>query len=268
MTIHLDESGLDGRVALIVGGTSGIGEAAARALARQGARLAIVGRSTERVRDTTASLRRDGVADVIGIAADVATADGCHQAIDSTVAELGVPGVLVDSVGNAPAGALHALTDDDWELAWSSKVLSTIRLARLALPLMRAEGGGTLITVAGHTGWEPHPDQLALGVVNAALFNLTHALAREGAPHGVRCCAVAPGPTRTGRFERKVTRLARASGRDPDEVEAELVADLPAGRPTEPSEVGALIAFLASSAAAPLNGAVVPVEGALLRGVH
>jgi 3-oxoacyl-[acyl-carrier protein] reductase len=140
-----------------------------------------------------------------------------------------------------------------------------VRLAREVFPVMQSQGGGRIINIIGSAGRQPNAAYLAGGGANAAIMNMTKALADEGAPHRILVNGINPGPIRTERWDMMMTRMAADRGQTPAEVEAEWMRDNPLQRPGEPQEVAALAVFLASARASYITGALVQVDGGATR---
>jgi 3-oxoacyl-[acyl-carrier protein] reductase len=247
------ELGLEGRVALVMGASRGIGRGVASALAREGARVALASRSPERLEEAAGE---------IGGAATTFVADATDlerlARLPLEVAEaLGRLDILVTNTGGPPAGGALDHGFEEWEEAYRSLVLAPRILAGAVVPAMRKEGWGRIVNVGSTTTIEINP---ALNLSNAhrlATVGFFKTLAREVAGDGITVNTVA-----TGRF--KTDRLAELGG-SIEQVEAAAREEVPAGRLGTVEEYGDLVAFLCSERAAYLTGTVIPIDGALLR---
>ncbi len=245
--------GLEGRVALVMGASRGIGRGIAAALAREGARVAIASRSLERLEEAAAE---------IGELATPFVADAADSerlaALPGQVAEaLGPVEILVANTGGPPPGGALDHELEEWEQAYRSLVLAPRVLAGAVVPGMRERGWGRIVNVGSTTTVEINP---ALNLSNAhrmATIGFLKTLAREVAGDGITVNTVA-----TGRFA--TDRLAELGG-SLEQVEAAARQEIPAGRLGTVEEYGALVAFLASERAAYVTGAVIPIDGGLLR---
>lgn len=260
--------GLEGTVAVVTGGSRGIGRAVAEAFAAEGASVAICARDAAALDTAATALQSDFGVDVLTVAGDLAHPDAPGRAVQAAIDRFGGVDTLVNVAGAAPPGRIEDLTDDDWDAAISLKFMGAVRGIRAVLPHMRARGRGAIVNIGGVAGWQPMPTQLTIGAVNAALFNLTRGLAREAAAQGVRVNTVVPGATETDRFRMLVARSAESAGVDEDEARARLLAEVPDGRPGKPSEVASAVVFLASAHAQHVNGTVLEVDGGQTRGMH
>jgi NAD(P)-dependent dehydrogenase (short-subunit alcohol dehydrogenase family) len=256
--------GLKGKAVLVAGGSAGIGAAAARAFAAEGARVAITSRTAAAAAEGAETLRALG-AEVLTVTADFTRAGDAEAAVQAAVDGFGRLDVLVVSVGAAQGGLFWTLDDSVWEAAIALKLMGTVRLLRAAAPLMRDQGSGSIVVVVGNNGRQPGARLAPGSAVNAACLAVVKALADELAPHGVRVNAVNPGPTRTRRWDTMMTNLAAGSGRSVEAEEAAALAPIPLGRINEADEIGRLVAFVASEMSATMTGTSITADGGLTR---
>ena len=261
------ELGLKGKVAIVTGGSKGIGKAIAEEMAAEGARLVICARDKDMLEMAAAEIHEKTEAEVFPVAADLSGLEGVRALVAETVNRFGRVDILVNNAGSIRAGSILNKPDEEWAEDWSLKVFGYLRLAREVIPLMKEQGGGRIVNIIGTAGQQPTAEYIAGGGGNAALMNMTKALAFEGAPHNILVNAVSPGPIRTERWVGIVRTVASEQGRTPEEMEARLVRSYPLKRPGEPGEVAAIAAFLASERASYINGTVIPVDGGDLRGI-
>jgi NAD(P)-dependent dehydrogenase (short-subunit alcohol dehydrogenase family) len=238
------EMTVQGKTVLVTGGTSGIGEAIARAYAAQGADVVITGRSEDRGRQIADSLTKGGM-HVRFIQADLENLDDVRrlaQAIDRL-------DVLVNNAGAFPFGATHEIASDVFDSTFALNVKAPFFLTGSFAPRMAANGGGAIVNVSTMVASFGLPGMALYGSTKAALELLTKMWASEYGAQGVRVNAVAPGPTRTPGTE------PMGSGLD------QLAATVPLGRPATPEEIAAAVLFLGSDEASYVTGAVVAVDG-------
>ncbi|MBM2620661.1 SDR family oxidoreductase [Actinoplanes sp. LDG1-06] len=236
------------RTALVGGGGSGIGFAAAEALARDGHDLVLAGRRPDRLDKAAAAIAERTGAGVTTVVADLATdLPRVTAAAD----------VLVLNAGGPPPGRILTVDDDGWQQAFDLLLRGPLRLARAALPAMAKRGFGRIVFVTSTAVRQPQPDLATSVVLRAAVTSAAKLLSREFADRGVTVNCVAPGPTATER--RREVLSARAGNYD--DLDAADVATVPAGRAGQPEEIGAAVAFLASAAASYVNGTVLTVDG-------
>ena len=245
--------GLEGRVALVMGASRGIGRGIAVALVREGARLAIASRSQEKL---------DEAATEIGAGATPFVADSADlerlAALPAEVEEqLGPVDVLVTNTGGPPFGGAHDHELDEWEAAYRSLVLAPQVLVGAAVPGMRERGWGRIVNVGSSSTREPIDGLNLSNTHRMAAIGYFKTLSREVAADGVTVNTVA-----TGRFATE--RLMDGAG-SLEAAEEAARHEVPAGRLGQPEEYGDLVAFLCSQRAAYLTGTVIPLDGGLLR---
>jgi 3-oxoacyl-[acyl-carrier protein] reductase len=245
--------GIDGRVALVMGASKGIGRAIAAALAREGVRVAIASRSRERIEAAAAAI--DGE-----VAPFVADTDDLErmQALPGEVAErLGAVEILVTNTGGPPQGGALANPREEWEAAYRSLVLAPRALVEAVLPGMRERHWGRIVNVGSSSTIEPIPNLTLSNAHRMALIGFLKTLTAEVAADGVTVNTVATGRCATD-------RLAATWG-SWERMEKLATEGIPAGRLGHPDEFGDLVAFLASERAGYLTGTVIPLDGGMLR---
>ena len=248
---------LNGRCALVTGGSRGLGLAAAKSLAAEGCSVCICARGEERLRQAERELSaaaRHG-ASIQAIVADVTTADGVAAAVQGTAAALGGLDILVNNVGLGRGAGLLDTPDTEWQEAFDFTLFPAIRASRLAVPYLRQRGGGVIIMIASIYGRESG-GRMVYNAVKAAEISLAKSLARELAADRIRVNSVAPGsiliPGGTWHLRQQA---------DPEGIAEFVRRDLPWGRFGRAEEVGDVVAFLASARASWITGASVTVDG-------
>jgi len=247
--------GIEGRVALVMGASKGIGHGIAGALAADGAKVAMASRSAERIKAAAAEIEGD----TLPLVAD---SDDLERmtALPAEVAEtLGPVEILVTNTGGPPLGGTQDNPQEEWEAAYRTLVLAPKALVDAALPGMRERGWGRIANVASSSIREPIPYLALSNIHRLATMGFFKTLASEVAADGVTVNTVA-----TGRFA--TDRLAANWG-SWEEMERGASEGVPAGRLGQPEEFGDLVAFLCSERAAYLTGAVIPLDGGMLRSV-
>ena len=248
---------LSGKVAIVTGGSRGLGLAAARALVAEGAHLVVCARGEDALTRATADLQTSAVqgARVAYTVADVSTEAGNQKVIDTAIREFGRIDVLVNNVGTALGAGLEATSDAEWQAAFDQTLFPAVRMSRLAVPHIRKQGGGAIIIVSSIFGRESG-GRMTYNAVKAAEISLAKSLAQQLARDQIRVVSVAPGSTL---FEGGSWWKRQQS--DPEGIAKFVKQELPFGRFGKPEEVGAAIAFLASPKASWISGTTVVVDG-------
>lgn len=247
--------GIDGRTALVMGASRGIGRGIAAALTREGARVAMASRSRGRAAEAAGEI--DGEA--VPFEADTDDLDRLAMLPGEVAEELGPVEILVTNTGGPPHGGAHDHAREEWEQAYRSLVLAPKVLTEAVVPGMRERGWGRIVNVGSSSVLEPIPYLTLSNANRMAAVGLFKTLASEVAGDGITVNTVA-----TGRFA--TDRLASNWG-SWEEMERGAAEGVPAGRLGQPEEFGDLVAFLCSERAAYLTGAVIPLDGGLLRSV-
>jgi 3-oxoacyl-[acyl-carrier protein] reductase len=251
--------GLRDHVCLVTGSTGGIGLATARLLADEGARVVVCGRDGERVERA----RVDAGA-ALGIVADLSDPAAPEELVAKTEAALGPVQCLVNNVGDAYQASFEELSDRQWEEMWQLNVMSYVRAIRAVVPAMRAAGGGVIVNVSSTAGKRPSTGMPNYSVTKAGVLSLSRLVADVYAKDGIRCNAVAPGPTATDAWLASgglADQVAARSGTSRDEALAATAAGRPLGRLAEPEEIAAVVAFLCSDRASYVTGAAWSADG-------
>ena len=250
-------SELSGRRALVTGGTQGIGAAVVRRLRRAGATVFTTARKRPETLDEPEFF----------LAADVSEAAGTAAVAEAALSRLGGVDILVHTVGgsSAPGGGFGALGEGDWATALDANLLSAVRLDRIIVPSMLAQGYGVVLHIGSIQHVLPlYESTLAYAAAKAALNTYSKGLSKEVGPRGVRVLRVSPGFTETEAATRMIERLAIADGVNAETARQGLMRALggiPIGRPNQPDEVADLIAFVASDRAATLTGSEFVIDG-------
>ena len=248
---------LTDHVAIVTGGSRGLGLASARALAEEGCAVVICARGTAALGKAELALdlaagRKDAV---LAIEADVSTPEGADKVVAETMARFGRIDVLVNNVGKAGGGDIVSTLDAEWQGALDQTLFPAIRMSRLVVPHMRKAGGGVILMIASIYGREAG-GRMTYNAVKAAEISLAKAMAQQLAADSIRVNSVAPGSIL---FEGGSWWKRQQD--DPEGIAQFVKAELPFGRFGKPEEVAATVAFLASPRASWISGACVTVDG-------
>jgi 3-oxoacyl-[acyl-carrier protein] reductase len=248
--------GLDGRVALVAGGSAGIGFAIARELVREGASVSICGRDPDRLATAVKALRAEAPPDVRadGAVVDVCDGEAVREWVEGTARTHGALHLVVTNAGGPPAGATGDFDLDGYRAAVELGMLSHIGLAQAALPHLRRAGWGRILMVASETVRQPIPEYALSNIVRPGLVGYAKTLVRELGAGGITVNVLAPGYTATAALPGPVDRVAAEAG-------------IPLGRVATPEEVAAAGVFLLSGRAGFITGTVQVVDGGRALGI-
>ncbi len=249
--------GLSGLRALVGGGSSGLGAAIATTLVGEGARVAIAARPGDRL-ETQA-----GEIGALAVPANLSTPDGPSSAVAATVTGLGGLDLLLVNSGGPPGGDFAALDEATWATAIDGVLLAAFRLVRAALPHLGKSPSPAILIILSSSVREPIPGLTTSNVLRPGLVGFIKSLTAEIAP--IRINGIAPGRVSTDRIAHLDGLRAAATGQSLDAIRDEMIARIPLGRYGDPAEVGRLGAFLLSPAASYISGAIVPIDGGLIR---
>ncbi|HEU5277282.1 MAG TPA: SDR family oxidoreductase [Gaiellaceae bacterium] len=251
--------GLKDRICVVTGSTAGIGLETARMLVAEGARVVVNGRDVERVERA-----REETGAALGLACDLSEPDAPARLVAETAEALGAVECLVNNVGEAYQVGFEELRDEQWNAMWQLNVMSYVRCIRAVLPGMKDAGAGTIVNVASTAGKRPSTGMPNYSVTKAAVLSLSRLVADLYAKHGIRCNAVAPGPTATPAWLAEgglADQQAAASIKTRVEVLEAVGSGRPLGRLAEPEEIAAVITFLCSERTSYVTGAAWSADG-------
>lgn len=248
--------GLQGKVAIVTGGTQGIGKATALLLAREGASVVIAARGRDLL-DAVAAEIRAGGGSVAAVQADVGRKADCERVIAETLKVFARIDILVNNAGTSQTGEFQSVTDETWQADFELKLFGAIRLARLAIPEMKKQGGGRIINITNIGAKQPRAKSMPTTVTRAAGLAFTKALSKEFAPDRILVNTVCIGLIRAGQHEAK----AKKAGIPVEQVYSGMAKDIPLGRVGQAEEVANVIAFLASDASSYVTGTSINLDG-------
>ena len=252
---------LNDKVAVVTGGSLGIGKAIARELALEGASVVICARRPDLLQDAATDIERETGARVLGIPTDTTQPDQVAGLFEAAAAEFGRVDILVNNaavVGGLLQGPLEDATEELLTEDLDTKVVGYFRTAQAAAPFMKRQGWGRIINIGGMSG---RYSGVISGVRNAAVAHLTKTLSGQLGPHGITVNTIHPGTVRTERTDEDYEAEAAASGISKEEIAQRAAKVQSIGRIVESSEIAHLVCFLASPKAAAITGEVIAVDG-------
>lgn len=250
-----------GKVAIVTGAASGIGQAIAERFAAEGARVVVA--------DVSPNGR--AVAERLGglfVPSNLSQSDDCVALVERAVAEYGTVHILVNNAGIQHVAALENFPLEAWERLMAVMLTAPFLLMRAAWPHMRAQGWGRVINISSLNAMRAEPNKAAYNAAKSGLLGLTQTAAVEGGPHGITAHAICPGLVRTPLVEKQIPEVARMQGVAPEEVVSKIfLRTAPIKRFIEPAEIAALAAFLCSEAASAMSGSPLMFDQGISAGV-
>jgi 3-oxoacyl-[acyl-carrier protein] reductase len=252
--------GIRGRVAIVCASSKGIGKAAALALGREGVNLTLCARHSAVLESTAQEIRSECGVEVLAVPADLRDGKAIAGLVHATLSSFGRLDILVNNTGGPPAGPFDQHDDATWVAAFETLLLSVVRLSRLALPEMRRQHWGRIVTVTSTAVKQPVPRLVLSNSLRAAVTGLCKTLSAEVAADGITVNTVAPGRILTD-------RLTSLYGGDEDATRRNAAGEVPMGKVGEPLDMGNTIAYLCSEQAGYITGTTIQVDGGLVRGL-
>ncbi len=250
--------GLKGKIAVVTGGTEGIGKATALTLAREGAKVAICARRQPLLDAVAAEITKAG-GEVLAISADMSKAADCERFINEVVKRFGGVDILLNNAGTSKRGNFLDLTDDEWAADLELKVFGAVRCSRLVIPHMKKRGGGRIINITISSAKQPGAGSYPTSVSRAAGLAITKALSKEFAADNILVNTICIGKIKSGQHERRI----KNEGLKAEDYYATLSKEIPLKRAGEAQEVANVIAFLASGAASYVTGTSINLDGGI-----
>ncbi|HVT40108.1 MAG TPA: SDR family NAD(P)-dependent oxidoreductase [Gemmatimonadaceae bacterium] len=252
---------LEGKHAVVTGGSRGIGAAIAASLANRGARLTIMGRTLDTLEHRAAAMTRDSGAQVQAMQCDVTDDKGVQAAFARARTAFGPVDVLVNNAGGAEAALFAEISRALWDRMLAVNLTGTFVCTAEVLPAMLQMRSGRIVNIASMAGLRGFKTMVAYSAAKHGVVGFTRSLALETARHGVTVNAVCPGYTDTDLTNTGVANLVRALGKTPEEARAMLVRTVPRGKLIEPDEVASAVDWLCSPQAAAVTGIALPIAG-------
>ena len=256
--------GLEDKVAIVTGGSEGIGKAAAIGMAREGAKVIIVARRPDVLEQAAQEIKTATEGVVLPVPGDVTDNDTAGRVVQAALDNFGRVDILVNNAGTALAMPFEKVTDEDWEGDFDLKVWGAVRFIRAVIPQMRTLGGGRIINVTNLGGRTPGPGSMPTSVSRAAGIAITKGLSKDLAKDNILVSTVCIGLIKSGQTRRRYVRMKETNPNlNEDEYWSQSAKDrdIPLGRVAEAQEAGDVITFLASERASYLTGIAVNIDG-------
>ena len=255
---------LKGKVAIVGGGSMGIGYGIANRLASEGANLVIFARRIPKLEAAAAELSAKHGVRVIPVSADIRNQDESGRIVQTTLDHFGKLDILVNNDGAPPLGPIDSFDDVAWQKAIEQNLFSVIRMVRSALPHLKASGSGSILNISAISAIQPIAG-FALSVATwSGLMGYAKTLSLEIAQHGINVNTICPGYIDTDRLQ----KVFAAGTESPESVRAKLITEIPLGRIGTPADIANLVALLVSPAGSYITGCTIPVDGGLLRALR
>ncbi len=258
---------LKDKVALVMAASKGLGAATARVFAEEGARVMISARNDIEVMETARRITADTGAQVIGMQSDASDAQQVAALVTAAYTRFGQLDCLVVNAGGPPPGQFADFDDMAWQNAINLTLMSAVRAARAAIPIMQAQGGGSITFIQSASIKNPIDNLLLSNSLRMGVAGMAKTLSREVAGAGIRVNLICPGMTQTARLENNAKATAARNGTTPAEELSKSGAAIPLGRIAQPDEFARACVFLASPAASFINGIALMVDGGASRAI-
>jgi 3-oxoacyl-[acyl-carrier protein] reductase len=260
--------GISGRVAIVSGGSRGIGRETAREFLEAGVKVMTCSRHSEELNATCRELAQQTGGEVRGVVADMTKPGDIQNLVDATLETYGTVDILVNNAGTMYSGRFEELTEEGLRTQLDTKLFGWMRAIRAVWPIMREKRWGRIVSLIGGAGKEPDPYMFGSGMTNSALLNMTKSLSTEFAPYNVLVNAVCPGWVATDLWKRNAAGLQKELGVQSEEEARRLATKKNAlGRFGKPEELANAIAFLCSERASYITGVSLNLDGGRLKGL-
>ncbi len=259
--------GLQGRVAMVLASSKGLGRAIALGFAREGARVTICARGQEALDETKRQIEDETGVEILALTLDVSLRESHTKLVEETLSRFGQIDVLVNNSGGPPAGNLLSLPDSSWQEALDLNLLSTVFMTKEVIPHMMPRRWGRVINLTSYSVKQPVDSLVLSNMARAGVVGFAKTLASELAPHNITVNNICPGVFSTDRHHELARGRAQKLGIDLDEYLAQQASSIPVKRCGEPAELADVVVFLSSERASYVTGTTLQIDGGLVRGL-
>jgi len=260
--------GLKNRVAIVTGSSRGIGKAIALGLSQEGAKVTICARNKDKLVTAGKEIKSQTNNEILPITADLTNREDIDKLVAETSSHFGRIDILVNNTGGPPSTTFMQTSDQHWQDACNTLLLSVVRMCWAVIPHMQKAKWGRIINMTSFVVKQPYDKFVLSNTVRAGILGLSKTLSNELASDGILVNVVCPGWTLTRRVEELAKNRAEAEGRTPAEIVEKWESEIPLRRLAQPSEIADLVVFLASERASYITGAVMQVDGGVIKGLY
>lgn len=257
--------GLKNRVAIVTGSSRGIGKAIANGLAEEGTNITICARNEDELREVAKEIESSTGTKVLPVQVDLNNKENIEILVEMTVKQFGRLDILVNNTGGPPSLLFQETSEEDWRRTVDSLLISVVNCCREVIPHMKQHKWGRIINMTSFAAKQPAEKLILSNSVRAGIFGLTKTLSNELAEYGILVNAVCPGWTNTRRVQELAKSTAEKTRKTPEDVITEWSNSIPLKRLAQPNEIANLVVFLASERASYITGAVIQVDGGLIK---
>jgi 3-oxoacyl-[acyl-carrier protein] reductase len=259
--------GLKDKVALVAGGSMGLGLAVAKTLSKEGARVAICALDDPYLPQAREEIIKETGGEVIAIPADVTDAEQAKNFVRSAMEHFGTLDILVNNAGGPPSKPFFDIDDDLWEFGFRLNLMSTIIMTREAIPVMKDKRWGRIINMTSISVKQPIDGLILSNTIRSGVIGFAKSLSNELAPFNITVNSVCPSYTMTERVREVSRTVAAREGTTPEAIIKRWESEIPMGRLGKPEELAGLVTFLASEIAGFITGAAIQIDGGYYKGI-
>ena len=253
--------GLKGKIALVCGGSRGMGKAIAKTLAAEGASIALLARDEKQLEAASQEIREAGAPQVLALAVDLSRLDEIPKAVKSVKEKFKTVHILINNAGGPAPGNFESVSEADWEKALNQNLKSVITMTREVIPLMKSQKFGRIINITSQLVKEPPPNMVLSNTARAGVVAFAKSISHELASLNITVNTLCPGTISTDRLRSLVEKWAKEANQSPAAYEQELLKSVPMKRLGRPEEFAQVAAFLASEKASYITGTTIAVDG-------